>query len=355
MKIELDLSPSLINATAMAHLCRDAAEALTGLEVRGAYFGEVRDRPPEGADAARLRGRLDALLASGGANPGLLATDVDRRVFLDPLYTLFGEVREQDAVLILDLSVVTTPRWHNPAVAKLYEKAMARIAAVQPRLLAISQNTADSYYANYGYPRRDIAVTPLYVPDHLLDPPAAAGLGREGRPYFLFVGSLEARKNVAGAIRSFGLSGMAERGFDFILAGGAGHGAEAAHAAAAQTRNVHLTGRVSHDELAALYAGASGFIYPSYLEGFGIPLLEALGYGVPAVSSITGACPEVGGDLVAYCDPDDHAALAAEIARIGEMTADQRAAFAVAARDRATQVFSKARFQAAFRQAVEDI
>ena len=342
MRIELDLSPGLINATAMGYVTRDAAEALQGADLGFSWFGEALAAPPDAITAGRLRAKLDALLAAAadgrapvrpeaaaGPAPGL------RRVFLDPLYVLFSEVTQNDVVLILDMSAVTTPAWHAPAVAALYTQAFSRIARAGPQLLAISDNTAQTYCANYGYPRREVRTIPLYVPDHLLRPERpdwAAACAPSPEPYMLFAGSLEARKNVAGAIAAFGLSGLAAEGWRFILAGGEGHGAELAHAAAAVTPGVALAGRVSDAELQRLYAGAQGFVYPSFLEGFGVPLLEALYNGLPAVASVTGACPEVGGDLVSYCDPDDHAAIAEAIRAMAALTPQARADHARRAR-----------------------
>ena len=369
MRVELDLSPGLINATAMAYVTRDAAEALAGLDLGFTWFGEALAAPPDAPTAERLRARLHARLAAaraGAAPPALAAPGARparvRRVFLDPLYVLFCDLTEDDVVLILDMSAVTTPEWHDPAVASLYEEAFAHIAETGPRLLAISDNTAQTYCANYGYPRREVQTLPLYVPDHLLRSPsgaeaeAEAGAGAlapapAARPYMLFAGSLEARKNVAGAIAAFGLSGLAAQGWRFILAGGAGHGVELA-AAAADTPGAVLAGRVSDAELRALYAGAQGFIYPSFLEGFGVPLLEALHHGLPAVASVTGACPEVGGEVVRYCDPDDHTAIADAIRAMAALTPPQRADHAARARLHAAR-FSKAAFQAGLRRAVE--
>ena len=118
------------------------------------------------------------------------------------------------------------------------------------------------------------------------------------------------------------------------------------------TSGVVFQGFVDDAEIAGVYEGATGFVYPSYLEGFGVPLLEALLHGVPAVASITGACPEVGGDLVAYHDPDDYIAIAQELRRIAAMTAGERARFADRARRRVAEHFSLERFHAKWRDAV---
>ena len=359
MRLTIDASPMLVNRTAMHTISADVIDTLADHIEALQFVGVRRDEPPTAEASARLRDILGALLdaSRGGDFSTKLADARAPRVsdspilFLDPLYVLFADLRADDTVLLLDLSPVTTPQWHPPAVSRLYAAAFARIASVQPRLLAISRNTAATFAANFGEPRREIGIVPLYVPRALTRQAEETSVHAVD-PFFLFVGSLEARKNVVGAIEAFVRSGLGERGYQLVIAGGAGHGAEAVHAMAIGTRNVHLLGYVDDETLHALYRSAAGFVYPSYLEGFGVPLLEAMLYGAPAVASITGACPEVGGDLVPYCDPDDPAAIARQMVRIADMDASDRAAWARAARARVEAHFSFERFQQTLREHV---
>ncbi|HET7754993.1 MAG TPA: glycosyltransferase, partial [Anaeromyxobacteraceae bacterium] len=85
--------------------------------------------------------------------------------------------------------------------------------------------------------------------------------------------------------------------------------------------HVRLTGAVTDAELAALYAGAACFVLPSIYEGFGLPLVEAMASGTPAVASDIRALREVGGDAVRYAPPEDPA----ELARIIAAVVDDRA------------------------------
>ena len=333
----LDLSPATVNQTAVWTIANDVREALASRIVRFQYFGREFANIPSPAALNDLRKEnMDRMIR----DPESIAVKATRdsetprdmpRYFLDPLYVLFGGVTSVDHVLVHDLSTITHPHWHHEAVHRAYVGAFDLIARQRPRLLAVSHNTADSIYANFGWPRHEITVVPNYVPQYFADmrdqnsTPSAF-------PYVLFVGSLEARKNLIGAIKSFVLSELGAHGYKLVIVGGAAHGAEAIRAAGAHDPSISFRGKVSNEELGALYAGASAFLYPSYLEGFGVPLLEALYFGVPAVASVTGACPEVGGKLVTYFDPDDHAAFANELIRLTSLTPIERANYATAAR-----------------------
>jgi glycosyltransferase involved in cell wall biosynthesis len=149
--------------------------------------------------------------------------------------------------------------------------------------------------------------TPVEVPGH----PAL-----EGKPYVLAVGTLEPRKNLERLIAAWSAMDEAARaGHVLALVGPVGWDA-APILAAARDEGALLLGRVSEDELRALYAGASAFAYPSLYEGFGLPILEAMAAGAPVVTSDVSSLPEVAGDAALLVDPHDTAALGAALARL---------------------------------------
>lgn len=363
MSLIVDMSPSAINRTAMYQISLDIADTLREETVAFQYFGETfRERPSsKKLENARTRfGKLIGLAEQGDVQAAKsfhrsLDTSTPRSIptlYLDPLYVLFSPITENDTVLLLDLSTISNPEWHAAAVGRLYELAFARIARERPKLLAISHNTSDAYAANFGYPTQPIRVVHLYVPEHLRISAERTSQLYSPNPYFLFVGSLESRKNVSGAIEAFRMSGLASIGYQLLIAGGQGHGSDAIQRLVNATPHVHLCGFVDNEELHALYAGATGFVYPSYLEGFGVPLLEALLYGIPSIASVTGACPEVGGDLVSYVDPDDHAAIAAELLRIARLSPADRSLIGARSRSWVNSHFRYSDFQDNIRKAV---
>jgi len=135
------------------------------------------------------------------------------------------------------------------------------------------------------------------------------------RPYVLFVGTVEPRKNIARLIRAFDAA-VARHGFEheLVIAGNSGwrNGDVQLEISLARAR-VRLLGYVADQDLALLYSGADLFAYPALYEGFGLPPLEAMACGTPVLTSNQGALPEVVGDAAVMVDPQDEQAIATAI------------------------------------------
>jgi glycosyltransferase involved in cell wall biosynthesis len=141
-----------------------------------------------------------------------------------------------------------------------------------------------------------------------LDVLAAHGL-QPGR-YLLAAGSLKPNKNFALLDRALQLA--PDLGLPVAIAG-ARDASIFRHSEAGA--NVRLLGAVSDIELAQLYRHAAWFVFPSLYEGFGLPLVEAMGNGCPVLAASAASIPEVCGDAALYFDPHDAAALAALLQR----------------------------------------
>jgi glycosyltransferase involved in cell wall biosynthesis len=128
-----------------------------------------------------------------------------------------------------------------------------------------------------------------------------------GNPYFLFVGALHPRKNVAGLLRAFdAFKSKVETGIKLLIVGGGMHKTEEIFDVLENMRyrnEIVFTGRVSTTELHRIYGAAFALVYVPFFEGFGIPIVEAMSAGIPVICSNTTSMPEVGGDAVFYIDP----------------------------------------------------
>jgi len=122
--------------------------------------------------------------------------------------------------------------------------------------------------------------------------------GVEEKKYILFVGTVQPRKNVGSLIRAFAQVRHVCPDYKLVIAGGVGWDAESDLALPQElgiADAVIFTGRVSSGVLQSLYLGASIYVQPSWTEGFGLPVLEAMANGVPVVVSDGGALPEIVG------------------------------------------------------------
>ncbi len=142
-------------------------------------------------------------------------------------------------------------------------------------------------------------------------------------PYFLTLCTLEPRKNIELVIRAFArLRRERQIGPEhrLVLVGGGGWKTERILAALQEAQHcedaIIRTGFVPDEHLSALYSGALAFVYPSRLEGFGLPPLEAMQCGVPVITSNTSSLPEVVGDAGLTIAPDDLDGLCAHMLRL---------------------------------------
>ena len=130
-------------------------------------------------------------------------------------------------------------------------------------------------------------------------------------PYFLFVGTLEGRKNVRGLVDAW-RELYARHGVELWLVGRVRHDFDPP----AETPGLRYLGSVDDSELPELYSGAVAFVYPSHYEGFGLPILEAMACGRAVACSNTTAMPEVAGSSALLFDPADAEQMAHAISKI---------------------------------------
>lgn len=174
-----------------------------------------------------------------------------------------------------------------------------------------------------------------------LDAPALAARLKDlvppGKPYLLSVSATYPHKRMDLLVDAFGEI-MASAPHTLVMVGSARRGEPAVQAALARlpdrNRVIRLE-RLSMQQLVPLYQGADAFVFPSFYEGFGLPVLEAMMAGVPVVAGPHASIPELGGDAILYYDRTQPATLARKIREALAWPPDKRRAVTDAARARA--------------------
>jgi glycosyltransferase involved in cell wall biosynthesis len=218
-------------------------------------------------------------------------------------------------VTVHDVAFLRAPEHFTPRGNRYFRRALEVVRRDADLVIAPSHATADDCVAAGVDPAR-LRVVPhgVRVPPNVGTPERAADLRGTHRPYVLWCGTLEPRKNVAGLLRAFAMLASAEPDLDLVVVGPAGWGDTADEVRGLMTGairdRVRMLGHVSWIDLHTLYAHARAFCFPSIWEGFGMPVLEAMAHGVPTVSSAGTSMAEFAEGAGLLVDPHDPASLA---------------------------------------------
>jgi glycosyltransferase involved in cell wall biosynthesis len=336
VRILLDYRPALRERTGVGEYAHEIAAALARRlrdpDELVLFSSSWKDRFPDAAPPGR---RVDVRVPVRVLNtlwhrlgvPSVerFAGPVDVAHAFHPL--LIPARRAAQVVTIHDLDFLDHPERTRREIRRDYPALAAAHARRADAVVAVSRFTAGEVERRLGVPRERIVVcgsgAPAWTPRSAPAP----------RGPILFMGTLEPRKNVGTLLDAYAaLLAQMPDAPSLWLAGGA------TDAAAEWLRKIGeppLAGRVQHlgyipsDRRYDLYAQASMLVLPSHLEGFGIPVLEAMTVGVPVIVSNRGALPEVAGDAGQIVEPEDVEGLARAMRRYLE---DRQAAAAATAR-----------------------
>lgn len=236
-------------------------------------------------------------------------------VFHGPAFRLApGRCSRASVVTIHDLAFLTHPEWFPDASGvEHYRRHTAEAVRKADRLVTVSAFTRDALLERYQVdPERVRVIHPgidrEFQPE--VDSAASKALRvRYGlsRPYVLFVGYQEAKKNIVRLVEAFAaIRHRLPEPHQLVLVGPYGPDTDVVRRTIDTLRlerEVTLTGAVPREELPTWYANAAVFVFPSLYEGFGIPPLEAMACGTPVVASRAAALAEVAGPGARLVDP----------------------------------------------------
>ncbi|GAB3605477.1 glycosyltransferase family 1 protein [Conyzicola nivalis] len=239
-------------------------------------------------------------------------------VIFSPHYTLPVLSRKKRVVTFHDATFFSDPGVHTPTKGRFF-RAWIRLSSRLADAVVVPSIATASELARYiprDVPRFDVAYhgvdrARFHEPTRAEVEVAATTLGLDGAPWIAFLGTVEPRKNVPSLVAAY-RELVADWQSDWgpvpalAIAGGRGWetGLDAEVARTAPPASVHVLGFIDLEIMRGFLGGATVVSYPSLGEGFGLPVLEAMACGAPVLTTRRLALPEVGGDAVAYSEPD---------------------------------------------------
>jgi glycosyltransferase involved in cell wall biosynthesis len=213
--------------------------------------------------------------------------------------------------VIHDLTPVLYPKWHNfhhSLLQKIFLPSILRRA----RLIIVNSKSTLNDLISY-YPSAKNKAIMIYPSLNPFFETLHPTVSQKKEPFFLTTGTIEPRKNHITLLKAYTIF-REQNPFKhkLIICGSTGWKSNAFYEALENhpfKTDIILKGYVDLTELKLLYASCTAFIYPSFYEGFGYPVAEAMSCGAPCIISNTSSLPEVGGDAALYFAPDDPAQL----------------------------------------------
>lgn len=232
-------------------------------------------------------------------------------------------------VVIHDIMANLFPENFRSVRGRLEQRAAVSSMRHADLILTDSEHSKNDMVSTYCVPPERIIVAHLGVdfdsfkpgPLDAVEAQSLANAYGVHRAYVLCVGAIERKKNLLRLIRSFCTLRDRRKDFPFqlVLVGRPGEGYEEIASLCAQRNSggdIVLTGGVPDRDLIMLYRGATCLAMPSFYEGFGLPVVEAMACGVPVLSSNRSSLPEVGGDAALYFNPGSEEEMSCALEKI---------------------------------------
>jgi glycosyltransferase involved in cell wall biosynthesis len=210
---------------------------------------------------------------------------------------------------IHDLAWIDNPAHFTPRGLSFFRRGL-ELALKEADLVVVPSEATRRDCIRHGFEERRLRVVPLGVHVERATDEQVAEVRRRyglGRPYVLWTGTIEPRKNLPGLVDAYR---RLDGGTDLVLVGPRGWNEDLESLLGGDRSGVHLLGFVPAADLPPLYAGADVFCFPSFMEGFGFPVLEAMAQGTPVVTSASTSTEELARDAGILVDPHDPASIA---------------------------------------------
>lgn len=214
--------------------------------------------------------------------------------------------------VIHDINFHHHAEWIPPFTRVYYKYFFPRFARKATRIVTVSEYSKNDIVESFNISEQkvDVVFNGANIKFMPIDEDEKARVRKEfahGNPYFVFVGALNPRKNVARLLRAFDLFRKnIDKDFSLVIVGEKmfkTNDIDQAYSSMLYKNSVFFTGRLQVEDLRKVIGGALAMAFVPYFEGFGIPMLEAMNCHVPLIASNRTSMPEVAGDAAYYIDP----------------------------------------------------
>lgn len=222
---------------------------------------------------------------------------------------------------IHDTALLIEPKWGSRTNAFMQNTFLKASAREADRIFAVSHSTKRDAVRLCGVSEEKITVIYEGCPESLQQPSEAEATAIREKfgiqwPYYLYVGTIEPRKNIETMVAAFNILAEKDQSARLVLAGGLGwryEGILQAVESAPYKERIVMPGYLAVEEKYLLYREARAFLFPSHYEGFGLPILEAYRTGAQVITAKNSSLPEVGGEAAWFVEDENDAQALADI------------------------------------------
>lgn len=240
-------------------------------------------------------------------------------LFAPSFFELQRGLKIPQVVTIHDMATFIFPEQRGRKMSRYLSKRAAIVCKKAKTVLSVSDSTKKDIVKYLKIPEQKIHRTYPGL-NQLSEPSNLLPFGLQQKQYILCVGTVEPRKNLAGLFKAYLLlSQEIQNKYKLVVCGGKGWNDSEIYESAkplVDDGKLIFTGFVSDRDLAKLYEDALLFVYPSLYEGFGFPIIEAMSFGLPVITSNISSMPEAAGDAGILVDPTSPKSISAAISRV---------------------------------------
>ncbi len=333
MKISIDIRALRATRTGIGRYLVKMLEALAGCDTVNEYilfYNSLKGQMPDDIPAvdnfrtARIRmpNKLLNVFWAFTPVPPVESFVGPVHIFHSPNFQLAPARRAASVLTVHDLVFYLHPEMAIPSSVRHYKPRIHHYFKRADMVVADSKATARDIVEHLDFPedRIEVVYPGTITMEEVSQKQIETMKSRYGieNDYMLFVSCLEPRKNLARLFQAFDRSGLHTQ-FQLVLAGPGGwhfSELEALWNSLDSRSRIRWLDYVPGNDLSALYSGAAFFVYPSLVEGFGLPILEAMSVGCPVLTSNVSSMPEVAGEAALYVDPFDVDSIADGLVRL---------------------------------------